>query len=210
MKKTKIFFFSVLLLAINIVFITNVKAASIPYTWYANGLDVSSFDVGGVTIEKGEDSITLILNNYNGGVLEEKCYGTEQENILFNIVLIGENYINSDNYGIILEYPNGKINFSGEGSLIINANTPINYETYSNYMYINPSQNIYTNEKIDSSSNETSISDNNNNISKTTEKKSSKTENKELNTNLIVIILLLYIVISNTVFIILLQKKNKA
>lgn len=209
MKNLKIFFFSVLLLVINIVFITKVEAASIPYTWYANGLDVSSADVDGVSIEKGENSITLILNNYNGGVLEEKCYGTAQENISFNIVLIGENHINSDNYGIILENKNAKINFSGEGSLIINSNTPINYENYSNYMYINPSQNIYTNEKIESSSNENSISDNNN-TSETIKKESTKKENKELNMNLIVIILLLYIVISNTVFIILLQKKNKA
>lgn len=178
MKKLHIYL--ILIISLSCIFCIDVNAASIPYAWYVNGKIIEETNEAKVSREG--KTITLTLNNYNGGQLREECYGTGQEGIIFNIVLIGDNIINvEDGIGKTIEYMNdtvdasigismessfAKINFLGEGTLTINAPKPISYENYTNYLYISPSKNIYTNEKA--INNDTSNQENQTNQEQTT------------------------------------------
>lgn len=215
--------------------VINVNAAQVPYAWSAGGemIDGSS---SAARVEKDGKIVTLYLNNYSGGKLSLECYGIGQEGMTFNIVLEGTNIITADDVGINFDY-DGKINFSGNGTLTINASKPISYENYEKQMYISPSENIYKQGKdnAQSSSNssqntkeEGQIVDNNDKQENQVTEESEKAEEEELpvegmvkdpsynNSNdLIYSIICIYIVASLTLIIFLiikvkkLQKNNK-
>ena len=127
------------------VFTLNVSATSAPYHWYpiAGGENLPA----GATEEVSDKTVTLKLNNYNGNGLKLECRGTAQEGVKFIIELTGENTITDDSTGLEFNY-DGKIEFTGEGSLEINAPKPISYESYQNYMNIKPAENIYTDQEV--------------------------------------------------------------
>lgn len=195
-----------------------VGASSVPYGWRSDGQQIGEENTvnGTATVTKDGHIVTLTLNNYNGGPLVEECYGTGVNGITFNIVLIGNNTItNTSGYGITLDY-NGKINFLGDGHLTINAQTPISYENYTNYMYISPSENIYTNNRNAVSDEETD--DNKVDVATDENKavKSDEIEDKDANvtekidyTFIVMCILIGYIVISMIMFSVLFIKINK-
>lgn len=167
--------FFVLLFIFVIILGTNVYAASLPYDYIIDGKEVSEkLDDGSAIISKDSTSVTLTLNNYNGGPIKLNCYGSGQSGIKFNINLIGENTISADDIGIDFDYSVKKdenvINFTGEGKLTITAKTPISYEDYSDKLYIIPSENVHST----TLSNDTSEKVNNDNTSK--DKKTTKEE----------------------------------
>lgn len=167
--------FFVLLFIFVIILGTNVYAASLPYDYIIDGKEVSEkLDDGSAIISKDSTSVTLTLNNYNGGPIKLNCYGSGQSGIKFNINLIGENTISADDIGIDFDYSVKKdenvINFTGEGKLTITAKTPISYEDYSDKLYIIPSENVHST----TLSNNTSEKVNNDNTSK--DKKTTKEE----------------------------------
>ena len=137
MKK---FIFTFLLVIVACLTI-DVNAAAVPYRWISNGKDVT--DGSTATIEKEGKVVTLKLNNYDGYGLDLDCYGTGQDGIKFIIELTGTNKINTTGTGINFNYSEGKIEFTGSGSLYITAPKPISYESFSNTAYIEPSKNIY-------------------------------------------------------------------
>ena len=167
-------FFALLFIFV-IILGTNVYAASLPYDYIIDGKEVSEkLDDGSAAISKDSTSVTLTLNNYNGGPIKLNCYGSGQSGIKFNINLIGENTISADDIGIDFDYSVKKdeniINFTGEGKLTIIAKTPISYEDYSDKLYIIPSENVHST----TLSNDTSEKVNNDNTSK--DKKTTKEE----------------------------------
>jgi hypothetical protein len=167
--------FFVLLFIFVIILGTNVYAASLPYDYIIDGKEVSEkLDDGSAIISKDSTSVTLTLNNYNGGPIKLNCYGSGQSGIKFNINLIGENTISADDIGIDFDYSVKKdenvINFTGDGKLTITAKTPISYEDYSDKLYIIPSENVHST----TLSNNTSEKVNNDNTSK--DKKTTKEE----------------------------------
>lgn len=111
--------------------IVNVYASSVPYLWKAGDEEVNVNQpnkAGTAKLEKDGKTVTLFLNNYNGGELELECYGTGQSDMVFIINLEGDNYINSDDEGINMSESSSKVEFKGTGKLTINAPKPISYE----------------------------------------------------------------------------------
>ena len=194
--------FFVLLFIFVIILGTNVYAASLPYDYIIDGKEVSEkLDDGSAIISKDSTSVTLTLNNYNGGPIKLNCYGSGQSGIKFNINLIGENTISADDIGIDFDYSVKKdeniINFTGEGKLTITAKTPISYEDYSDKLYIIPSENIHST----TLSNNTSEKVNNDNTSKDKQITKEETNKDEVvikidKTNIILYSFILYIVMS--------------
>lgn len=204
-------FFKISALLLLIILTINVNAAGIPYDWIVNGEEVfeNSSD-GTVSLVKDSTTVTLTLNNYNGGSLKLNCYGTSIEGLNFTINLIGNNTITTDDeYGIDFTNYNGKITFIGDGNLTINANSPISYENFSSNLYISPAENIYTDQHQIAS---TDIDgDNIQNKAKTiSDKGKSKSSNSD---NSLVIIMgvafLSYILVSIAIFVILISKNKK-
>ncbi len=204
-------FFKISALLLLIILTINVNAAGIPYDWIVNGEEVfeNSSD-GTVSLVKDSTTVTLTLNNYNGGSLKLNCYGTSIEGLNFTINLIGNNTITTDDeYGIDFTSYNGKITFIGDGNLTINANSPISYENFSSNLYISPAENIYTDQHQIVS---TDIDgDNIQNKAKTiSDKGKSKSSNSD---NSLVIIMgvafLSYILVSIAIFVILISKNKK-
>ena len=204
-------FFKISALLLLIILTINVNAAGIPYDWIVNGEEIfeNSSD-GTVSLVKDSTTVTLTLNNYNGGSLKLNCYGTSIEGLNFTINLIGNNTITTDDeYGIDFTSYNGKITFVGDGNLTINANSPISYENFSSNLYISPAENIYTDQHQIAS---TDIDgDNIQNKAKTiSDKGKSKSSNSD---NSLVIIMgvafLLYILVSIAIFVILISKNKK-
>ena len=143
MKKLKKLLF-IITIILTSVFTINVFAASVPYNWIVGEETVNTTNKDNTaSLEKIDKKVTLKLNNYKGSGLKLNCYGTGQEGIEFVIDLEGENEITDNSIGIEFNY-NGKIEFTGEGSLKINAPKPIGYEEYTDTMIINPKENIYT------------------------------------------------------------------
>lgn len=130
-----------LLLVIVACLTIDVNAATVPYRWISNGKDVTEQSTA--TIEKEGKVVTLKLNNYDGYGLDLDCYGTGQDGIKFIIELTGTNKIETKETGINFNYSEGKIEFTGDGSLTITSPKPISYENFSNILYIEPSKNIY-------------------------------------------------------------------
>lgn len=204
-------FFKISALLLLIILTINVNAAGIPYDWIVNGEEIfeNSSD-GTVSLVKDSTTVTLTLNNYNGGSLKLNCYGTSIEGLNFTINLIGNNTITTDDeYGIDFTSYNGKITFIGDGNLTINANSPISYENFSSNLYISPAENIYTDQHQIAS---TDIDgDNIQNKAKTiSDKGKSKSSNSD---NSLVIIMgvafLSYILVSIAIFVILISKNKK-
>ena len=130
----------------------NVNAAGLPYDWIVDGEEVFDSNTSQTaTVTKDSNTVTLTLNNYNGNSLKLNCYGTAQDGITFVINLVGDNNITTDGVGIDFDY-NGKIVFNGDGKLTINSTKPISYENYSSYLYISPSENIYTDKELSDNS----------------------------------------------------------
>lgn len=130
----------------------NVNAAGLPYDWIVDGEEVFDSNTSQTTtVTKDSNTVTLTLNNYNGNSLKLNCYGTAQDGITFVINLVGDNNITTDGVGIDFDY-NGKIVFKGDGKLTINSTKPISYENYSSYLYISPSENIYTDKELSDNS----------------------------------------------------------
>ena len=107
-----------------------VSAAEVPYRWSVGGeyLDSNSPHNYAQTATQTKDgkTVTLTLENYNGGKLILDCYGTGQEGMKFVIVLKGENTIKADDIGIEYNYST-PIEFTGTGKLTINAPKPESY-----------------------------------------------------------------------------------
>lgn len=192
----------VLLLTIFIsLFTLNVNATSAPYHWYPikGGESLPT----GATEEVSDKTVTLKLNNYNGNGLKLECRGTAQEGVKFIIELTGENTITDENTGLDFNYE-GKIEFTGEGSLEINAPKPISYESYENYMKIKPSENIYTDQEVtkDTESDAKLISTKD----KTTKEKKDEDKEYKIMNIAIAAVMGLYILIS-LIFIVVLTSK---
>lgn len=198
--------------------LTDVKAASIPYRWSSNGLEINEENNinNTATVKKEENEITLTLNNYNGGALVEECYGTEVSDVTFNIELIGTNTITANNgtgiEGTSFLNNNVKINFIGNGNLTINATKPINYENYSDYLYVSPSENIYTNVKQENIEKDTD--DMVNKETKEEQTKNTKVDSSDSNktdklVNILLGVLSGVILFSGILFIVLFKKINR-
>lgn len=204
-------FFKISALLLLIILTINVNAAGIPYDWIVNGEEVfeNSSD-GTVSLVKDSTTVTLTLNNYNGGSLKLNCYGTSIEGLNFTINLIGNNTITTDDeYGIDFTNYNGKITFIGDGNLTINANSPISYENFSSNLYISPAENIYTDQHQIAS---TDIDgDNIQNKAKTiSDKGKSKSSNSDNSLVIIMgVVFLSYILVSIAIFVILISKNKK-
>lgn len=147
MKKKLSFLF--LLFVLFSFSILNVNASGLPYNYIINGKEV--FDTnedGTASISKTSDTVTLTLNNYNGGLIKLNCYGTAQDGVTFYVKLIGENKITADDIGIDFPYnslESNKLKFVGEGTLEIIAKQPISYTSvYQNKLFISPSKAIFT------------------------------------------------------------------
>lgn len=137
MKKIK--FISIFIIVFS--FFVNVNASGLPYNYIIDGVTVNDTNSdGSATVSKTSDSITLTLNNFKGSSVELNCYGTGQDGITFNVNLIGTNVIEGNDVGI---KSLNKLNFIGNGTLLIKASTPISYESYKDSLYISPSENIY-------------------------------------------------------------------
>ena len=158
MKK---FLYLILVLLVTISF-TSVNAASVPYNYIIDGVQVNdSNSDGSATLTKDGKTVTLTLNKFKGKSIKLNCYGTGQSDMKFVFNLVGENTITSDDIGIDLStYPDGKIEFTGEGSLVINAKKPISYESFENILYVIPNENVYSSEYKKDSTN-TSVKENN-------------------------------------------------
>ena len=122
----------------------NVYASSVPYQWRVGGEEVNvnkPNGAGTARLEKDGKTVTLYLNNYNGGKLELECYGTGQSDVVFIINLEGENTITADDTGISMgESKSSKVQFQGTGKLTINAQKPISYEEETNQKIIDLSK----------------------------------------------------------------------
>lgn len=191
----------------------NVKAAGVPYDWIVNGEELFENNSDGTaTLTKDATTITLTLNNYNGGSLKLNCYGTAVDGLNFTINLIGNNTITTDEeYGIDFTSYNGKITFVGDGNLTINAKTPISYENFASNLYISPTENIYTDQhKVTSTDTDIDGADAQKKVRNTSDKSESTTPNS--NNKLVTIIgisFLSYILISIAIFIALINKNKK-
>lgn len=204
-------FYKIIVLVFLILLTINVNAAGVPYDWIVNKEEVLENNSDGtVSLIKDSPTITLTLNNYNGGSLKLNCYGTGVEGLNFTINLVGDNTITTDEeYGIDFTSYNGKITFIGDGSLTINAKTPISYENFSSNLYISPAKNIYTDQHkivstdVDGTDLQTK--------SRTTSNKNRSTKS-DSNNNLVMIIgiaFLSYILISVAIFVALVNKNKK-
>ncbi len=200
-----------LFLVVGLFFVVDVKAAGLPYDWIIDGEEVFDSNTSQTaTVTKDSNTVTLTLNNYNGNFLKLNCYGTAQDGITFVINLVGDNNITTDGVGIDFDY-NGKIVFNGDGKLTINSTKPISYENYSSYLYISPSENIYTDKEL--SDNSTT----NDEIDVISDQKSdnntvNKANDKSEDNNLVMILAIafgVYFLISIIVFIMLMSKNKK-
>ncbi len=200
-----------LFLVVGLFFAVDVNAAGLPYDWIVDGEEVFDSNTSQTaTVTKDSNTVTLTLNNYNGNSLKLNCYGTAQDGITFVINLVGDNNITTDGVGIDFDY-NGKIVFNGDGKLTINSTKPISYENYSSYLYISPSENIYTDKEL--SDNSTT----NDEIDVISDQKSdnntvNKANDKSEDNNLVMILAIafgVYFLISIIVFIMLMSKNKK-
>lgn len=200
-----------LFLVVGLFFAVDVNAAGLPYDWIVDGEEVFDSNTSQTaTVTKDSNTVTLTLNNYNGNSLKLNCYGTAQDGITFVINLVGDNNITTDGVGIDFDY-NGKIVFNGYGKLTINSTKPISYENYSSYLYISPSENIYTDKEL--SDNSTT----NDEIDVISDQKSdnntvNKANDKSEDNNLVMILAIafgVYFLISIIVFIMLMSKNKK-
>ena len=200
-----------LFLVAGLFFVVDVNAAGLPYDWIVDGEEVFDSNTSQTaTVTKDSNTVTLTLNNYNGNSLKLNCYGTAQDGITFVINLVGDNNITTDGVGIDFDY-NGKIVFNGDGKLTINSTKPISYENYSSYLYISPSENIYTDKEL--SDNSTT----NDEIDVISDQKSdnntvNKANDKSEDNNLVMILAIafgVYFLISIIVFIMLMSKNKK-
>lgn len=204
-------FYKIIVLVFLILLIINVNAAGVPYDWIVNKEEVLENNSDGtVSLIKDSTTITLTLNNYNGGSLKLNCYGTGVEGLNFTINLVGNNTITTDEeYGIDFTSYNGKITFIGDGNLTINAKTPISYENFSSNLYISPTENIYTDQhKIVST--DIDGADIQNRARTISDKNESTKSN--FNNNLVTIIgiaFLSYILVSVAIFVALVNKNKK-
>lgn len=200
-----------LFLVVGLFFAVDVNAAGLSYDWIVDGEEVFDSNTSQTaTVTKDSNTVTLTLNNYNGNSLKLNCYGTAQDGITFVINLVGDNNITTDGVGIDFDY-NGKIVFNGYGKLTINSTKPISYENYSSYLYISPSENIYTDKEL--SDNSTT----NDEIDVISDQKSdnntvNKANDKSEDNNLVMILAIafgVYFLISIIVFIMLMSKNKK-
>ncbi len=204
-------FYKIIVLVFLILLIINVNAAGVPYDWIVNKEEVLENNSDGtVSLIKDSTTITLTLNNYNGGSLKLNCYGAGVEGLNFTINLVGNNTITTDEeYGIDFTSYNGKITFIGDGNLTINAKTPISYENFSSNLYISPTENIYTDQhKIVST--DIDGADIQNRARTISDKNESTKSNS--NNNLVTIIgiaFLSYILVSVAIFVALVNKNKK-
>ena len=204
-------FYKIIVLVFLILLTINVNAAGVPYDWIVNKEEiVENNSDGTVSLIKDSTTITLTLNNYNGGSLKLNCYGTGVEGLNFTINLVGNNTITTDEeYGIDFTSYNGKITFIGDGNLTINAKTPISYENFSSNLYISPTENIYTDQhKIVST--DIDGADIQNRARTISDKNESTKSNS--NNNLVTIIgisFLSYILVSVAIFVALVNKNKK-
>ena len=188
-----------LFLVVGLFFAVDVNAAGLPYDWIVDGEEVFDSNTSQTaTVTKDSNTVTLTLNNYNGNSLKLNCYGTAQDGITFVINLVGDN--------------NGKIVFNGDGKLTINSTKPISYENYSSYLYISPSENIYTDKELSDNSttnDEIDIISDQKSDNNTVNKANDKSED---NNNLVMILAIafgLYFLISIIVFVMLISKNKK-
>lgn len=191
----------------------NVNAAGLPYDWIVDGEEVFDSNTSQTaTVTKDSNTVTLTLNNYNGNSLKLNCYGTAQDGITFVINLVGDNNITTDGVGIDFDY-NGKIVFNGDGKLTINSTKPISYENYSSYLYISPSENVYTDKELSDNSttnDEIDVTSDQKNDNNTVNKANDKSEDN--NNNLVMILAIafgVYFLISIIVFVMLISKNKK-
>lgn len=200
-----------LFLVVGLFFAVDVNAAGLPYDWIVDGEEVFDSNTSQTaTVTKDSNTVTLTLNNYNGNSLKLNCYGTAQDGITFVINLVGDNNITTDGVGIDFDY-NGKIVFNGDGKLTINSTKPISYENYSSYLYISPSENIYTDKEL--SDNSTT----NDEIEVISDQKSdnntvNKANDKSEDNNLVMVLAIafgVYFLISIIVFVMLISKNKK-
>lgn len=200
-----------LFLVVGLFFAVDVNAAGLPYDWIVDGEEVFDSNTSQTaTVTKDSNTVTLTLNNYNGNSLKLNCYGTAQDGITFVINLVGDNNITTDGVGIYFDY-NGKIVFNGDGKLTINSTKPISYENYSSYLYISPSENIYTDKELNDNSTT------NDEIDVISDQKSdnntvNKANDKSEDNNLVMILAIafgVYFLISIIVFIMLMSKNKK-
>ena len=98
----------------------------------------SSQQIDGLSIDVENNKITL--NNYNGGAIYYSCRGTCEDTKSMEIELIGQNTITAKTYNPSFEEDNitqysAIINiipsFTGNGTLTINAEKPINFDQYA-------------------------------------------------------------------------------
>ena len=135
MKKIKLLLVGILLLPFMML---KVHAASAPYTWIVDGETLGAGKSNSAqTASQVTDgtTVTLTLNNYNGGKIELVCYGTGQEGMNFIIELKGDNVINAEDVGIQYSY-NGDLTFTGSGKLTVNAPTPALYSDATDKLVI--------------------------------------------------------------------------
>ena len=221
MKKIKLLLVGILLLPL---FIINVNAASVPYQWIVGGETVnvdSPNKEGTATLEKDGKTVTLSLGNYVGGKLTLECYGTGQSDVTFIIDLAGNNVITSDDIGIDFKAGNDKIKFTGNGNLTINAPTPISYESFSNRVYIDPTNNKYEEVKEETKTQTTTEETTKEEQEEVTEntqeeneliatKDDTTTVGEEKDNNIIILIsVIIFVVISITALIIVIVKANQ-
>lgn len=206
------YLFLFLFLVVGLFFAVDVNAAGLPYDWIIDGEEVFDSNTSQTaTVTKDSNTVTLTLNNYNGNSLKLNCYGTAQDGITFVINLVGDNNITTDGVGIDFDY-NGKIVFNGDGKLTINSTKPISYENYSSYLYISPSENIYTDKELSDNSttnDEIDITSDQKSDNNTVNKANDKSED---NNNLVMILAIafgLYFLISIIVFVMLISKNKK-
>ena len=181
-KHLKLFYY--LFLFVFCTLIINVNASTVPYDWIVGGEEVNmrSNSANTATLVKDGKIVTLKLNNYNGKGLELNCYGTGQPGMTFIIELSGNNVITDDSIGIDFYYPDGKIEFKGDGNLKIYAKRPISYESIDTAMIIIPSENKY--EKLDSSTNtNNNTNTSNNNASTSNNNTNTSNDNTNVTTN---------------------------
>ena len=184
MRNLKKIIFAVLIVLIAGITI-NVNASCTPWFWTINGKDMTNGNTSTTaSLERcSTDTITLTLNNYNGEGFALECLGTCPSTYKFIIELKGDNVITDDTTGIDFANQQGKIEFTGEGTLKINAPKPISYESYANTMIIKPASNVYTDkEEVKEDTKETVEEET------TTDVKEDKTTGTSTNDNMILYI----------------------
>ena len=146
MKKIIIYFiFLIMLIPLSIV---TVKATATNAYWHTEdeSINITAYSENNPTIyySTSDDTTVLFLNNYNGPGLYLFVNTALNEGQKFQIHLEGTNVITSDNIGIDLKEYNDKIklDFTGDGTLQINAPVPISNDSRSKINISSKDENI--------------------------------------------------------------------